>query len=258
LENPLRSPLDTCHLDHDPSIIVDQLPCLISKEDQKKFHGKIPITKDNNDVVQEEANQVVMEPQVGVFGDKVFIKGISPKISISCVSPFDRYEKTKSVMEQAMLTQTEKTDEDRIRSIQEHFSKLTQITAQDLQSEKSVTKKDISADIQESSESEDETEIDHFDPDPSMADDQLKKANKRPASASAKQVENDENDSKKSKIQVENVDFSQYSAGVNPRTKSYDPSKNQFMGSKNSKASKAKQRYKKSGSFSGKSVTYKK
>ena len=61
-----------------------------------------------------------------------------------------------------------------------------------------------------------------------------------------------------SKLQVENVDFSQYSAGVNPKTKSYDPSKNQFRGSKNSNASKAKQRYKKSGSFSGKSVTYKK
>ena len=269
LENPLRSPLDTCHLDNDnPSIIVDQLPCLISKEDQKKFHGKIPIAcKETNDVVlqdgeEEEVNKVVvMEPQVGVFADKVFIKGISPKINISCVSPFDRYEKTKSMMEQAMLTQTEdKTDEDRIKSIQEHFSKLTQITPHDLQSDKSVTKKeDISAvDIQESSGSEDETELDHFDPDPSsMADDQIKiKTNKRPAT---KQVENNENDdSKKSKIQVENVDFSQYSKGVNPKTKSYDPSKNQFRGSKNRNAGKAKQRYKKSGSFSGKSVTYKK
>ena len=262
LENPLRSPLDTCHLDNnDPSIIVDQLPCLISKEEQKRFLGKLPINKETNDIVvvqDEEINKlVVKEPQVGVFVDKVFIKGISPKINISCVSPFDRYEKTKTMMEEAILTNENKTDEDRIKSIQEHFSKLTQITPQDLQSEKSETKKeDIAADIQESSGSEDdEAELDHFDPDPSsISDDQIKKANKRPA----KQVENDENIGKKSKLQVENVDFSQYSAGVNPKTKSYDPSKNQFRGSKNSNASKAKQRYKKSGSFSGKSVTYKK
>ena len=129
---------------------------------------------------------------------------------------------------------------------------MTKISPRDLQSEDVVPKTQaVDEEEEEKSSSENENDIDNYDPDPALIKPQKSSAEKRSSYPSI----DEDSDIKKPKIEVENVDFSQYKKGVNPKTHTFDPNKDQFRGGKKSKA---KQRYKNSGKFGGKSITYKK
>ena len=94
LGDPLRSPLN-CHWEEDDL----ELPCLITKDDMKKVRGKTLLI----DFLKKDDKMKIVRPQVSVFDDEIFQKK-EQKIEISCVSPFERYEKTKSMMNQVVQT----------------------------------------------------------------------------------------------------------------------------------------------------------
>ena len=250
LENPLRSPLDTCQWDQDEDLA---LPCLIAKDDMKKLKGKTLQSTSSipNSDVSDLSAQNTVKAQVAVFSDKVFAKEVAQAADITCISPFERYEKTKSMMKQAILNADKgsiKSDDERVKSIMEHFQSLTKITPHDLKAESEANNKKPQETSSEDSE-DDAGDIDHYDPEPSLMKPQEKKAAKR---LSKDLAENPNDNSKRAKVDVENVDFTQFSKGVNPSAKVYDPSKDSIKGGK---TSKARQRFKKSG---GRSISYKK
>ena len=251
LENPLKSPLDTCQWDQEEDLA---LPCLIAKDDMKKFKSKtiemissIP----NSEISDSSAPNATAKAQVTVFGDKVFVKEVAQAANISCISPFERYEKTKSMVKQAILNAdngTMKSDEERVKSVMEHFQSMTKITPHDLKAETEAKKKEQQQEDSSEDSDDDPGDIDHYDPEPSLMQPE-KKATKR---LSNEHGENLNDNNKRAKVDLENVDFTQFSKGVNPSAKVYDPSKD---GVKGGKTSKARQRFKKSG---GRSISYKK
>ena len=156
------------------------------------------------------------------------------------------------------------TDEDRIKSIKQHFDTLTAITAQDLAAEAA------SKNVVESSDDDDnleETTIDDYDPDPGdvkklreakesswkYKKDQKKAAKKRKEGI----MQQGQNESaKKEKIDMENVDFSQYSSGVGRNVKTFDPMK-EFRDGAGKKKNYGKPKHRPNNK-SGKTMTYKK
>lgn len=158
------------------------------------------------------------------------------------------------------------TDEDRIKSIKQHFDTLTALTPHDMTSENSVSKNEQV----ESSDSDDnieETTIDDYDPDPGEAKklrqglepwnksnkSEIKEMKKKRSGATTELPE--DGSQKKAKIDMENVDLSQYSRGVKQNAKTFDPMKEFRDGAgKNKNSGRAKQRGK---NKSGKSMTYK-
>ena len=155
------------------------------------------------------------------------------------------------------------TDEDRIKSIKQHFDTLTAITAQDLAAE-AASKNEV-----ESSDDDDnleETTIDDYDPDPGdvkklrEAKDsswKYKKDQKKAAKKRKEGMQQGQNESaKKEKIDMENVDFSQYSSGVGKNVKTFDPMK-EFRDGAGKKKNYGKPKHRPNNK-SGKTMTYKK
>lgn len=155
------------------------------------------------------------------------------------------------------------TDEDRIKSIKQHFDTLTALTPQDMTSENSVTKNE-QVESSDSDENIEETTIDDYDPDPGEAKplrqglnksnkSEIKEMKKKRGGATTELPE--DGSQKKAKIDMENVDLSQYSRGVKQNAKTFDPMKKFRDGAgKNKNSGRAKQRGK---NKSGKSMTYK-
>ena len=148
------------------------------------------------------------------------------------------------------------TDEDRIQSIKQHFEKLTASTVQDNANQKQV---EASSEDESSDDNEDAT-IDDYDPDPGdvkklregLEKSKKNKMNKKRGSGS-NAAPNDS--AKKVKVDMENVDLSQYSSGVKKDVKTFDPMKEFRDGAgKKKNFGKPKQRSK---NKSGKSMTYK-
>ena len=148
------------------------------------------------------------------------------------------------------------TDEDRIQSIKQHFEKLTASTVQDNANQKQV---EASSEDESSDDNEDAT-IDDYDPDPGdvkklregLEKSKKNKMNKKRGSGS-NAAPNDS--AKKVKVDMENVDLSQYSSGVKKDVKTFDPMKEFRDGAgKKKNFGKPKQRSK---NKSGKSMIYK-
>merc|ERR1719219_210977 len=149
------------------------------------------------------------------------------------------------------------TDEDRIQSIKQHFEKLTASTAQD-----TATKNQVESSEDESSDNNEEATIDDYDPDPGdvkklregLEKSKKNKVNKKRGSGS-KLDPNNPDSAKKAKVDMENVDMSQYSSGVKKDAKPFDPMKEFRDGAgKKKNFGKPKQRSK---NKTGKSMTYK-
>merc|ERR1739844_406459 len=104
------------------------------------------------------------EAEIKAFDNQTNIEG--SKLDKPFLSPFQRYKMLKPYLDSKNSDATTSkvvTDEDRIKSIKQHFDTLTAITAQDLAAEAA------SKNVVESSDDDDnleETTIDDYDPDP--------------------------------------------------------------------------------------------
>ena len=157
------------------------------------------------------------------------------------------------------------TDEDRIKSIKQHFDTLTALTAQDLVSE-TASKHEVESSNDD--DNLDETTIDDYDPDPgdvkklregqeSWKYKKEKSKERRMAKKRSKEMqEKNESPAKKEKIDMENVDFSQYSSGVGRNVNTFDPMK-EFRDGAGKKKNYGKPKHR-SNNKSGKTMTYKK
>jgi len=252
LQDPLKCPLDMSNWD--PENYDEGLEVLLDKTDMK--------TEASTSIQAKE------KAHINAFDNQINREG--NKLNKVFLSPFERYKMLKPYMD-SMNTAAPKTgeivtDEDRIKSIKQHFDTLTALTPQDMTSENSVTKNE-QVESSDSDENIEETTIDDYDPDPGEAKklrqglepwnksnkSEIKEMKKKRSGATTELPE--DGSQKKAKIDMENVDLSQYSRGVKQNAKTFDPMKGFRDGAgKNKNSGRAKQRGK---NKSGKSMTYK-
>lgn len=238
LKDPLKCPLDLTNFDEEQ----EGLDVFLSK-DEMKIETSVKIQPKDNASIESFGNKSEIQP--GNALTRVFL------------SPFERYKMLKPYLDSMASKKEDKkdkiSDEDRIQSIKDHFDNLTALTAKDMEEDNAKESGEKDEAVEEDVE---EMDMDEYDPDPGKVQNLRaglsKKGNKKRQNA----LKNEENNVKKTKIDVENVDFSQYSSGVDPKAKTFDPM-NDLKNGANKKKNFGKPRHR-AKNKTGKSMTFKK
>ena len=183
-------------------------------------------------------------------------------LNIVFLRPFERYKMLKPYLnslnaEKSADNQNQvQSDEDRIKSIKQHFDALTALTPQDME-------ETLEKPPENEPEQSDHGDIDDYDPDPGEVKNirdnsavNAKKHNKKKRGKSSSANSEAGAGGKKSKFDVENLDFSQYSSGVNRSAKFFDPMKD--LRDKKFSGGKPQRKMANRPGSGGKSFTYKK
>ena len=229
LENPLKCPLDLSHWGQDEDLDLDVILKSKGQNDEVNIESDYKGLKKSKPCVLALNKSKASE---GTMLEKTFL------------SPYQRYKMLRPYLD-SMRNQEKSasvtTDEDRIKSIKEHFDALTALTPQEFSNAdepNTVVKEE-----EEESSSESDNDIDNHEP--------IMKREKQEDICPTKP--------KAAKIvdttEMEKVDFKQYSSGVKAGIKTFDPNRD-FLNRKKPYGGKIKKNFKnKSG---GKSFTYSK
>ena len=165
LENPLKCPLDFSNIQRNDEQIVD-LPVLIEKATGSENLA-------SNAKIQVPFKE---KPELDIFSTKKRhnMNGINTDISIF-LSPFQRLQLLKPYLEAIAIKQEGikpedvRSDQDRIKSIKDHFDALTAMTPEDYNSERTVnadSKRDSNSGESAESEEDNNVMLDAYTPDP--------------------------------------------------------------------------------------------